>query len=115
MPKETTQSTRKIPNNWPGAIEQLRFSIHSTDQSLCPEVFSVPKHQGERSERALVVGEELDDILRLLLDAWTYKKAETGRFGKDTARQITHKANDAGNGVYTSINPTLSHGLCGWH
>jgi hypothetical protein len=91
MPKETTQSARKSPNNWPGAIEQLRFNLHSTDQSLGPEVFSVPKNQGERSERALVMGEKSADILRLLLNAWTYKKPETGHFSQDTGGGLARK------------------------
>jgi hypothetical protein len=51
----------------------LRFNTHSTDQPHCPEVLSIPKNQGERPERAFVMGEKSADILRVLLNAWTYK------------------------------------------
>jgi hypothetical protein len=64
-------------------MEQFRFNTHSTHQPLCPQVLSVPKNQGERPERALGVGEKLADILRVLLNAWTYKNLKPGSRVKD--------------------------------
>jgi hypothetical protein len=91
MPKETTHNARKSPNKWPGAIEQFRFNTHSTDQPLCPVVLSVPKNQGERPERALVVGEKSADILWVLLNAWTYKKLKSGTRVKHRCWKNPHR------------------------
>lgn len=96
MPKETTHSARKNPNNWLGAIEQFRFNTHSTDQPLCPVVLSVPKNQGERPERALDVGGNSADILWVLFNAWAYKKLKSGtqiadQYGDNPHRVATER------------------------
>jgi hypothetical protein len=107
MPKETTHSAKKSPSNWAGAIEQFRFNTHSTDQPLCPVVLSVPKNQGERPERALVMGEKLADILRVLLNAWTYKNLKLRSKVKGPVRGRP-PSDDFGAGVYTSTKRKLN-------